>query len=69
MGPNNIPEVAVVLSDMFMGFVGFRPVGEIQQFLRNVPELREAIGQQNAEYVYFSFGSRETIKGDVWRNL
>src|SRR5579859_3490035 len=47
--PNHKPEVAVVLSDVFIGFVGFRPVGEIQQFVRDVPELRHAIGEENAD--------------------
>jgi mannose-6-phosphate isomerase len=42
--PNHKPEVAVVLSDRFLGFVGFRSVEEIQQFVRDVAELREAIG-------------------------
>jgi mannose-6-phosphate isomerase len=46
--PNHKPKVAVVLSDRFQGFVGFRPVEEIQQFVRDVPELREAIGEDNA---------------------
>ena len=46
--PNHKPEVAVVLSEMFQGFVGFRPIEEIQDFVRDVPELREAIGEENA---------------------
>lgn len=47
--PNHKPEVAVVLSEMFQGFVGFRPIEEIQDFVRDVPELREAIGEENAK--------------------
>jgi mannose-6-phosphate isomerase len=46
--PNHEPEIAIVLSEMFQGFVGFRPIEEIQQFVRNVPELREAIGEESA---------------------
>jgi len=46
--PNHKPEVAVVLSERFLGFVGFRPVEEIQQFVRDVAELREAIGEDSA---------------------
>jgi mannose-6-phosphate isomerase len=42
------PEVAVVLSERFLGFVGFRPVEEIQQFARDVAELRAAIGEESA---------------------
>jgi mannose-6-phosphate isomerase len=48
--PNHKPEVAVVLSDMFQGFVGFRPIDEIRQFVRDIPELGEAIGETNAEH-------------------
>lgn len=47
--PNHKPEVAVVLSETFQGFVGFRPIEEIQQFVRDIPELREAIGETNAQ--------------------
>jgi len=47
--PNHKPEVAVVLSEMFQGFVGFRPIEEVQQFVRDIPELREAIGETNAQ--------------------
>ncbi|EEB88315.1 hypothetical protein MPER_13916, partial [Moniliophthora perniciosa FA553] len=46
--PNHKPEVAVTLSDVFEGFVGFRPVEELQGFLKDVPELREAIADQEA---------------------
>ncbi|KAK7045616.1 hypothetical protein VNI00_007449 [Paramarasmius palmivorus] len=46
--PNHKPEVAVTLSDMFEGFVGFRPIQEIQGFLTDVPELREAINDDEA---------------------
>jgi mannose-6-phosphate isomerase len=47
--PNHKPEVAVVLSDKFQGFVGFRPVKEIQDFVRDISELRAAIGESKAE--------------------
>jgi len=38
--------VAVCISTKFDGFIGFRPLLEIQQFLRKVPELRDAIGDE-----------------------
>jgi mannose-6-phosphate isomerase len=41
--PNHKPEVAVTISDMFEGFVGFRPVAEIKSFLKIVPELRKVL--------------------------
>jgi mannose-6-phosphate isomerase len=47
--PNHKPEVAAVLSEKFQGFVGFRPIEEIQDFVRDVPELRSAIGETMAE--------------------
>ncbi|KAF9009537.1 RmlC-like cupin domain-containing protein [Cyathus striatus] len=37
--------VAVVISDLFEGFVGFRPLKEIQVFLKSVPELRHALSE------------------------
>ncbi|KAI5801278.1 RmlC-like cupin domain-containing protein [Geopyxis carbonaria] len=40
---NHKPEVAVALSEVFDGFVGFRPIAEIQEFVRTVPELREVL--------------------------
>lgn len=39
--PNHKPEVAVTISDVFEGFVGFRPIHEIKVFLKVVPELRK----------------------------
>jgi mannose-6-phosphate isomerase len=47
--PNHKPEVAIVLSETFQGFVGFRPIPEIQDFLRDVPELRTAVGEEKAD--------------------
>lgn len=41
---NYKPEVAVALADGFEAFVGFRPVREIQAFVRCVPEVREVLG-------------------------
>ncbi|KAF8450194.1 RmlC-like cupin domain-containing protein [Terfezia claveryi] len=41
---NYKPEVAVCISEKFDGFIGFRPLLEIQRFLGLVPELVHAIG-------------------------
>jgi len=41
--PNHKPEVAVTISELFEGFVGFRPINEIKTFLKEVPELRSAV--------------------------
>lgn len=46
--PNYKPEVSVVVSDNFEGFVGFRPIREIKLFLEQVPELREAVRCEDA---------------------
>lgn len=46
--PNHKPEVSVTISDLFEGFIGFRPVREVKLFLKEVIELREAVGNENA---------------------
>lgn len=43
--PNHKPELAVAISE-FEGFCGFRPFGEIQDFVCDVPELRELVGEE-----------------------
>ena len=47
--PNHKPEIAIVLSDEFVGFVGFRPVSEIQQFVKDIEELRGVLGIPTAD--------------------
>ena len=60
--PNHKPEIAIVLSEMFQGFVGFRPIEEIREFVRDVPELREVIGEENAEgFLSGEKGVKETF--------
>lgn len=41
--PNHKPEVAIALSNDFSAFVGFRPVEEIQSFIKCVPELQDLV--------------------------
>eukprot|EP00092_Neocalanus_flemingeri_P007266 GFUD01007846.1.p1 GENE.GFUD01007846.1~~GFUD01007846.1.p1 ORF type:complete len:415 (+),score=108.80 GFUD01007846.1:58-1302(+) len=43
--PNHKPEIAVALTD-FEGLCGFRPLSEIQNFLKTVPELKSAVGEK-----------------------
>ena len=45
---NYKPKVAVCISENFDGFIGFRPLVEIQRFLGKVPELGDAIGDEEA---------------------
>lgn len=46
--PNHKPEMAIALT-LFEGLCGFRPLKEIQDFLRSVPELRAVVGSTNAD--------------------
>jgi len=41
--PNHKPEIAIALTD-FQGLCGFRPLAEIQNFLRKLPELESLVG-------------------------
>ena len=41
--PNHKPEIAIALTD-FEGLCGFRPLSEIQDFLKKIPELKAAVG-------------------------
>ncbi len=45
---NHKPEMAIAIT-AFEGFCGFRPLEEITEFLNNVPELVELVGEQEAE--------------------
>ncbi|KAH8155672.1 uncharacterized protein LAJ45_00682 [Morchella importuna] len=63
--PNHKPEVSVTVSDLFQGFVGFRPVSEIKLFLQEVPELRAALANEDAvnEFLKTGEGEEEKMKG------
>lgn len=63
--PNHKPEVSVTVSDLFQGFVGFRPVSEIKLFLEEVPELRVALANEDAvnEFLKTGEGEEEKMKG------
>lgn len=63
--PNHKPEVSVAVSDHFEGFVGFRPLREIKLFLEEVPELRDAVGNEDAvnEFLSIEGEAEERVKG------
>lgn len=65
VGPNHKPEVSVVVSDHFEGFIGFRPIREIKLFLEEVPELREAVGNEDAvnELLDIEEEAEERVRG------
>lgn len=62
---NYKPEVSVAVSDHFEGFVGFRPIREIKLFLEQVPELREAVGSEDAvkELLSIEGEAEERVRG------
>lgn len=61
--PNHKPEVSVTASDLFEGFVGFRPINEIKLFLKQVPELRDAVGNENAVDEFLAAEEQEKTRG------
>ncbi|CAH3175465.1 unnamed protein product [Porites lobata] len=48
--PNHKPEMAIALTP-FEGLCGFRPLAEIQSFVKTIPELAAVIGQEAADAV------------------
>ncbi|RPA90450.1 RmlC-like cupin, partial [Choiromyces venosus 120613-1] len=68
--PNHKPEVAVTVSGLFEGFVGFRPITEIKSFLKEVPELRDAIGNEADINAFLAVGDlsrqQELMKKLFW---
>lgn len=46
--PNHKPEMAIALTP-FEGLCGFRPLEEIQMFLKEIPEFRAVVGKMQAE--------------------
>nr|XP_039248435.1 mannose-6-phosphate isomerase-like [Styela clava] len=48
--PNHKPEMAIALTP-FEGMCGFRPLKEIQMFLKEVPEFRAVVGESEAENI------------------
>lgn len=46
--PNHKPEMAIAITP-FEALCGFRPISEIKNYLRSIPEFRAAIGQKAKE--------------------
>jgi len=59
---NHKPEIALAITDGFRGFVGFRPVEEIAGFVEDIPELRQAIANDDACDAFIEAPSREKVK-------
>lgn len=59
---NHKPEIAVCLSDRFLGFAGFRPISVIRQFLFSIPEVQQL--PQSVKDSVKAFVSRPS-EGDI----
>lgn len=61
--PNHKPEIAVALTK-FEGLCGFRPLSEIQEFIKNVPELKALVGETllSAESGTYQEALKESFK-------
>ncbi|XP_044727663.1 mannose-6-phosphate isomerase [Chrysoperla carnea] len=46
--PNHKPELAIALTQ-FEGLCGFRPISQIKEFIKEIPELKNVIGEELAE--------------------
>lgn len=55
---NHKPEMTIALTD-FRGLCGFRPISELAQFVKDIEELREVIGAENAKKIDISSSSKE----------
>ncbi|EPT00566.1 hypothetical protein FOMPIDRAFT_20241, partial [Fomitopsis schrenkii] len=71
------PEIAVAIGpplqdaregESFTGFVGFRPLKDIAQSLRDIPELRQAVGNESAVGTFVKGPTQEGLKR-VWGAL
>lgn len=59
--PNHKPEMAIALTP-FEGLCGFRPLAEIQSFVKTIPELAAVIGQEAADAVAASSSGSDGLK-------
>ncbi|USW47306.1 Putative mannose-6-phosphate isomerase, type I, rmlC-like cupin domain superfamily [Septoria linicola] len=57
---NHKPEMTIAVTP-FDGLCGFRPLGEIAHFLRNVPTLRQLVGEETAAEFEKTVKGQETI--------
>lgn len=60
---NHKPEIAVALRDGFRGFVGFKPFEKIKASLKEIEELREAVGDEHAVNKFLENPTKENLKG------
>lgn len=76
---NHKPEIAIAIGETlghgtwgediaFTGFVGFKPLKDIQYSLETVEELRDAIGNQSLIQAFLTHPSQSTLK-DVFGSL
>ncbi|KAF2882815.1 hypothetical protein ILUMI_23327 [Ignelater luminosus] len=68
--PNHKPELAIALTP-FEALCGFRPINEIQNFVKNVRELRAIIGTDTAERFLTTedgAGTKEILK-ECFKNM
>jgi mannose-6-phosphate isomerase len=61
---NHKPEMTIAITP-FDGLCGFRPLAEITHFLKNVPALRELVGEDNASSFEKAVSGKETSEDDV----
>ena len=59
---NYKPEITVAIEDGFRGFVGFSEHKWIKRWLQEIPELRDAIGNDEAIEAYLEDSSKEGLK-------
>lgn len=60
--PNHKPEMAIALSDKVRAMIGFRPLPEIAQHLKEYPEFRAVIGEEAANDIIQLGSSPRSIK-------
>ncbi|GIZ39847.1 hypothetical protein CKM354_000321400 [Cercospora kikuchii] len=56
---NHKPEMTIAITP-FDGLCGFRPLGEIAHFLKNVPTLRQLVGEESASSFEKTISGQET---------
>ncbi|CAB4256391.1 similar to Saccharomyces cerevisiae YER003C PMI40 Mannose-6-phosphate isomerase, catalyzes the interconversion of fructose-6-P and mannose- 6-P [Maudiozyma barnettii] len=57
---NHKPEMAIAVTD-FEGFCGFKPLGEIADELKRIPELRNVVGDETADQFIKNFKENVTV--------
>jgi mannose-6-phosphate isomerase len=60
---NHKPEMTIAITP-FDGLCGFRPLAEIRHFLKNVPALRELVGEDKAASFEKAVSGKETSEDD-----